>query len=43
LSEKAISDKDRLWRGWLDYIYYIAAINSWLIGDNNKASMYEKN
>ncbi len=41
-AEKAIIEKNKLWRGWLDYIYYIAAVNSKLLGDNNKSAKYEK-
>ncbi len=40
-AEKAIADKNKLWRGWLNYIYYIAAVNSRLIGDYSKSAKYE--
>jgi len=41
-AEKAIADKNKLWRGRLEYVYYIAAVNSRMIGDYNISSKYEK-
>lgn len=41
-AENAIANKNRLWRGWLDNMYFTAALNSWLLGDKNKSAKYEK-